>query len=89
MEGAVIAGLVSLVIGLVVLSVGWSHWRYRNQETINILEAAVLRSTGEEPLPLTRLDWFLKNLQAILGFILGPFFILAGVAVILGELELL
>ncbi|WP_141237122.1 hypothetical protein [Sphingopyxis sp. GW247-27LB] len=83
------AGLVSLIIGVVALSVGWNHWRYRKQETVNVLEAAILRSTGEEPLPLTKLDWFLKNLQAILGFILGPFFILVGVAVILGELELL
>jgi hypothetical protein len=88
-EGAVIAGLVSLVIGLVALSVGWNHCRYRKQETINVVEAAILRSTGEEPLSLTKLDWFLKNLQAILGFILGPFFILVGVAVILDELELL
>ncbi|WP_447758477.1 hypothetical protein [Sphingopyxis fribergensis] len=84
-----IAGLVSLVIGLVAMSVGWNHWRYRKQETINVLEAAMLRSAGEEPLPLTRLDWFLKYLQAGLGFVLGPFFILAGVAIILSELEML
>ncbi|SKB41195.1 hypothetical protein [Sphingopyxis flava] len=84
-----IAGLVSLVIGAVALSVGWNHWRYRKQETISMLEVAILRSTGEESMPLTKLDWFLKNLQAILGFILGPFFILAGMAIILDELELL
>ncbi|MDO9369530.1 MAG: hypothetical protein Q7T68_13260 [Sphingopyxis sp.] len=84
-----IAGLVSLLIGAVAFLVGWNHWRYRKQETVNILEAAILRTTGDEPLPLTKLDWFLKNLQAILGFILGPFFIFAGVAVILSELELL
>ena len=84
-----IAGLVSLVIGAVALSVGWNHWRYRKQETVSMLEVAILRSTGEESLPLTKLDWFLKNLQAILGFILGPFFILAGMAIILDELELL
>lgn len=84
-----IAGLVLLVIGAVALSLGWNHWRYRKQETVNILEAAISRMTGEAPLPLTKLDWFLKNPQAILGFILGPFFILVGVAVILGELELL
>ncbi|WP_447932360.1 hypothetical protein [Sphingopyxis fribergensis] len=82
-------GLLIFAMGVLLLWVGWNHWRYRRQETINILEAAILRTTGEEPLPLTKLDWFLKNLQAILGFILGPFFILAGVAVILGELELL
>ncbi len=84
-----IAGLVALVMGLVALSVGWNQWRYRKQETINLLEAAILRPTGEEPLPLTKLDWFLKYLQAILGFILGSFFIFIGVAVILDELELL
>ena len=84
-----IAGLVSLVIGAVALSVGWNHWRYRKQETVSMLEVAILRSTGEESMPLTKLDWFLENLQAILGFILGPFFILAGMAIILDELELL
>ncbi|ALJ15797.1 hypothetical protein ATM17_23780 [Sphingopyxis macrogoltabida] len=89
MEGAVIAGLISLAIGAVALLAGWNHWRYRKQETINFLEAAILRPTGEAPLPLTKLDWFLKYLQAVLGFILGPLFILAGVAIILGELELL
>lgn len=83
------AGLVSLVIGVVVLSVSWNHWRYRKQETVNALEAAILWSTGEEPLPLTKLDWVLKYLQAILGFILGAFFVLVGLVVILGELELL
>ncbi|WP_149037727.1 hypothetical protein [Sphingopyxis macrogoltabida] len=84
-----IAGLISLAIGVVALLAGWNHWRYRKQETINILEAAILRPTGEAPLPLTKLDWFLKYLQAILGFILGPLFILVGVSIILGELELL
>ena len=82
-------GLLIFAMGVLLLWVGWNHWQYRRQETINILEAAILRTTGEEPLPLTKLDWFFKNLQAILGFILGPFFILAGVAVILGALELL
>ena len=82
-------GLPIFAMGVLLLWVGWNHWQYRRQETISILEAAILRPTGEEPLPLTKLDWFLNNLQAILGFILGPLFILAGVAVILGELELL
>lgn len=82
-------GLLIFAMGVLLLWVGWNHWQYRREETINILEAAILRATGEAPLPLTKPDWFPKNLQAILGFILGPFFILAGVAVILGELELL
>ena len=84
-----IAGLISLAMGVVALLVGWNHWRYRKQETINLLEAAILRPTGEAPLPLRKLDWFLKYLQAILGLILGPLFILTGAAIILDELELL
>lgn len=82
-------GLVALVMGLVLLSVGWSHWRYRKQETVGLLEAAILDAAGEEPLPLTRLDWILKHLQAFFGFVLGSFFALLGGAIILNELEIL
>ena len=84
-----IAGIGYLVIGLLLFWVGWNHWGYRKEETISILEAAIVNATGEEPLPTTRLDWLLKYIQAILGFILGPVFALLGVIVILGELEML
>jgi hypothetical protein len=88
-EGAVSTGLIALAMGLLLLLVGWNHWRYRQQETINILEGTILNVSGGEPLPLTKLDWFLKYLQAILGFILGSFFTLLGVIIILNELEML
>ena len=84
-----ITGLIALAMGLLLLWAGWNHWRYRRLETINILEGAILHVGGEEPLPLTKLDWFLKYLQAILGFIFGSFFTLLGVIVILNELEML
>ena len=82
-------GLIALAMGLLLLSVGWNHWRYRKQETVGLLEAAVLDAMGEEPLPLTRLDWFLKHLQAFLGFVLGSFFAVLGGVIILHELEIL
>ena len=82
-------GIIALAMGFLLLWVGWNHWRYRRQETINILEGAILDVTGEKPLPLTKLDWFLKYLQAILGFLFGSFFTFLGVVVILEELELL
>lgn len=82
-------GLIALAIGLLLLWVGWNHWRYRRQETINILESAIITVTGDEPSPLTKLDWFLKYLQSFLGFILGFFFTFLGVVIILDEMEML
>lgn len=82
-------GLVALAIGLLLLWVGWNHWRYRRQETINILESTILSVTGDEPSPLTKFDWFLKSLQAILGFSLGSFFTILGAVIILDEMEML
>jgi len=87
--GAVIAGLIALVMGMVLTWVGWRHWRYRNEETIGALEASILKMTGESPLPRTRVDRFLTYLQASFGFVLGPFFLLVGVVIILGELGLI
>jgi TRAP-type C4-dicarboxylate transport system permease small subunit len=84
-----IAGLVYVAVGLLLVWVGWNHWRHRRQETVSVLEAAILKAADEDPLSPTRLDWFLKYLQAILGFTLGPIFFFLGVIVILNELDFL
>ena len=84
-----IAGISYLAIGILVTWFGWRHWRYRKEETVNLLEAAMLRTTGLDPLPRTRLDRFLTYVQAVLGFVLGPILFMLGVAVISGELGLL
>ena len=84
-----IAGITFLAVGALLVWVGFAHWRYRKQETIGILEAAILHAADEEPLPLTRIDWFLKYLQAILGFTLGPVFAVLGIMIILSELDLI
>jgi hypothetical protein len=83
----VTAGITYLLVGLFLFWVGLRSWKYRKQETISAIELAILKSTGEEPLPLTRLDWSLKYAQAILGFTLGPFFAFLGVILILSELD--
>jgi hypothetical protein len=82
----VIAGIIGLLIGATLTHVGWRHWRYRKQQTISVLEAGLLKAANAEPLPRTKIDRFLTYLQAILGCILGPFFLLCGIAVIAGEL---
>ena len=84
-----ITGAFYLFLGALLIWIGWRHWRYRNQETISILEAGILKAADEEPLPRTKVDRSLSYLQAGFGFILGPFFLLCGLAVILGELGLL
>ena len=84
-----ITGLIALLIGVLLTWIGWRHWRYRKQDSISVLEASILKVAGEEPMPQSRLDRFLADAQAILGFTLGPFFLLVGLVVIVDELELL
>ena len=84
-----IAGVTYVLVGALLAWVGWRSWRYRNQEAISLIEATILKVTGEEPLPRTNLDRSLAVAQAILGFVLGPFFFLIGIIVISGELGLL
>ena len=84
-----IAAFFYVALGALLTWVGWRHWRYRNQETVSVLEATILKKTGEEPLPRTRVDGILTYLQAILGFLLGPFFFLIGVVIILSELGMI
>lgn len=84
-----ITGLLALAMGLLLFWAGWNHWRYRRHETTGMLERMILNVSGEEPQPLTRLEWFLKYLQAILGFVLGSFFTLIGAVAVINELEML
>jgi hypothetical protein len=71
-----LGGLIALAIGAVLTWIGWRHWRFRDRETVSVLEAAILRTTGEEPLPRTKCDRMSGYVQAVLGLVLGPFFFL-------------
>jgi hypothetical protein len=88
LDRAVSAGLFIVALGAFLTWMGWRHWRYRNEDTITLLEAGILKAAGEEPLPRTPTDRVLSIVQAALGFVLGPFFMLVGVAIILVELDL-
>ena len=76
-------GLASIGMGALLLWIGWRHWRLRYRETVSIIEAAILRAGGEEPLPLTRFDRVFGRVRAVLGLVLGLFFGAAGVAILL------
>ena len=78
-----LSGLIAIGIGALLTWIGWQHWRLRHQETISVIEAAILRATGDDPLPLTKFDRSFSRVQAVLGLVLGPFFLVAGLAVLL------
>jgi hypothetical protein len=78
-----VEGLAWFAIGCVLLWIGYRSWRLRNTEAISVIEAAVLKATGEEPLPRTGTDKALAYFQAAMGFLLGPFFIAIGIASLL------
>lgn len=73
-------GLVYVGLGALLLWIGYRNWKLRHTEAISLLEAAVLKTTGEEPLPRTGTDKALAYFQAGMGFLLGPFFIAIGIA---------
>jgi hypothetical protein len=74
-------------LGTFLVWTGWRHWRYRDQDTITVLEAGILKATGVEPLPRARADRILSRIQAVLGVVLGSFFFLIGLVGIFAELE--
>jgi hypothetical protein len=75
-----IAAAFFVALGAFLMWLGWRHWRFRKQETISVLEAAILHVTGEKPPPRTKGDRILSVVHTILCFLLGPFFMLVGIA---------
>ena len=62
------------------------NWRHRGEEKISILEAVILKTTGVEPLPLTRLDRWLQRFHIVFASIFGPLLLLVGFYGLLSEL---
>ncbi|MEM1131534.1 MAG: hypothetical protein AAGH53_01205 [Pseudomonadota bacterium] len=86
MEDALKGGLLLLAFGCVLLWIGWSHWRYRDTDNINIIEAIILKIGGaDEPLSSTDFDRLLCYAQAFLGFLFGGSAVIAGTAIILNH----
>lgn len=80
------AGFVLVAIGLFFLWIGWSNWRNRGADKINIIEAVVLKIGGSDaPLPKTGFDKFLAYVQAFLGFLFGIAALGGGLAIVLND----
>ena len=79
MDGTVIFGFGLLALGLFFSWLAWRFWKHRNVETISVLEATILKATGAEPLPRTRVDRYLNYFQMIMAAIFGA--LLIGVSV--------
>ncbi|MGB3377274.1 hypothetical protein [Allopontixanthobacter sediminis] len=83
MEGAVILkGFGLLFAGLLFVWLGIIGWKHRREERINIIEAAILKISNEEPLPRSLFDRAMAYLQPILMLVFGPAMILTGLVLL-------
>ena len=81
-----IAALFFLLFGGFLTWVAVMNWRHRYAEKISILEAVILKTTGVEPLPLTRFDRALQWFHIIMATILGPLLLVVGIALLFDEI---
>jgi len=86
MEGAVIFALILLVAGLLFSWLAVLGWRHRNEDMISFIEAAILKTTGAEPLPLRPLDRWIQRFQLVMMSVFGPTLIVVGTWWLLSEL---
>ena len=75
-----ILGLGLLATGLFFCWLAVIGWRTRSEDRISVLEAAILRVTGAEPLPISRFDRVLHWFQLVMVSIFGPMMALLGIA---------
>ena len=81
--------LVLLLVGLLFTFLAIVGWRHRREERISLAEAAILKVTGQEPLPITRFDRWLQIFQLIMMSIFGPTLIALGVLGVMTEVGVL
>jgi hypothetical protein len=84
-----IFALAVLGIGVLLSCLAVLGWRHRRQASISLLEAAILKATGEEPLPLTRWDRWLQRFQLAMMSLFGPALVMLGVLGLFDELGVL
>jgi hypothetical protein len=85
-EGAVIAALFFLAFGGFLTFMAILNWRHRHEEKVSILEAAILKATGAEPLPLTWVDRILQKFQIVMASVFGPLLLILGIAMMVDQL---
>ena len=62
---------------------GIDGWRHRREESINLIEAAILKVGGEdEPLPRNRWDRMMADVQPFLMLLFGPAMIFLGFVIL-------
>lgn len=81
-----ILALILLVVGLLFSWAAIVGWRHRREDSISLLEAAVLKTTGAEPLPLTKFDRWLQKFQLVMMTFFGPPLVFIGVYGLWSEL---
>lgn len=64
--------------GLLFCWLAYLGWRHRHDDNISLLEAGILKATGEEPLPLTRFDRWLQTFQLVMLSVFGPPMVVIG-----------
>jgi hypothetical protein len=82
-----IKALIFIAMGGLLTHTGWRHWRMRKMETVSVIEAALLKTAQQLPLPRTKLDKMLTYIQAILGLIFGPIIMILGGVLLAGEMQ--
>ena len=71
MDGAVIFGSGLLALGIFFCWLAIRLWKYRASGSISILEAAILKATGADPLPRTKFDSWLHYVHMTMAALLG------------------
>jgi hypothetical protein len=77
------AGFGLLAVGLLFCWLAFSGWRQGAAERISIIVAAILKTTGAEPLPLTRIDTWLQRFQLVMLSVFGPSMTAVGLLILL------
>ena len=80
-------GVIFLLMGVGMTWLAVLNSRPRREERISLIEAAILRTTGAEPLPLTKFDRALQWFQIVMMSLFGPVLALVGLALLFGEIE--
>ena len=84
-----ILALTLLLVGLLFTILAIVGWRHRNEDRISLIEAGILKMTGQEPLPLTRFDRWSQWFQLLMMSVFGPAITGLGLLLLIMEMDLL
>ncbi len=81
--------LVLCGLGLATLWLAIKGWHQNGKASISLLEAAILKATGAEPLPLTRWDLWFQRIHLVAMSIFGSLMAFFGGYAVLSEMGVL